>query len=108
MMAAVKAPGLDWVKIIIDEKDSYREISKHVGGMIELIPNFHTSAIIYGNEEGKLLELPINFPLTDQYGRIFDVVVGPVVMFGPINSDGEETELTDELFEETKKYFSEF
>ena len=105
MMAAVKAPGLDWIKVVFSDHKSYDDICKHVGGYIELVPNFYTKAILYCNEEGKMNGLPPNFPLLDPHGSIIDIIAGTVVMMGPCDGEGNETELTDELFEQTKHYF---
>jgi hypothetical protein len=105
MMAAVKAPGLDWIQVSFDKEHSYNMISGYVGGNIELVPNYHTKAIIYCNEDGKSLGLPLNFPLIDDQGRIVDIIVGVVVMLGPADEEGEEGDLTDELYQQTKQFF---
>jgi hypothetical protein len=105
MMAAIKNPGMDWIQVKIDKNKVYEFISESINGFFELVPNFHTKATLYCDEEGKLKNLPINFPLLNEDNSIVDVVVGPVVMFGPTDEEGEETSLTDELFQETKKYF---
>ena len=65
------------------------EISKIVGGSIEMVPNFHTEAIMYCNEEGKLQSLAPNFFVTNPDSEIIDCILGPVVMFGPNDGDGD-------------------
>ena len=54
-------------KIIENKKDEpqYKEVSKFVGGMIECI-QFPNGDLLLINEEGKLMQLPLNPEATDE------------------------------------------
>ena len=65
---------------------SLREIQEAVGGYIELIPTGNLG-YMYGNEEGKLMGLPVNKAATSMI-TFDDIVVGDVVVM----EEGEEDE----------------
>jgi len=98
MLAAIKKPGEPWRCEEVDPTLEF--LNKVVGGSIELVPNFHTKAIMYCNEEGQRLELAQNFYTKDREGMICDVILGTVIMFGPA-FHSKETDLSVELFKET-------
>ena len=75
------------------------------GGYLEAIPNMHTNATIYGDEESKLKELMENVYLTNGVGMILEVICGPLVMVGPPDKNGNDTNLTEALFKRTIKHF---
>ena len=78
-------------KIIEDKKDepNYKEVSKFVGGMVECV-HFPNGDLLLLNEEGKLMQLPLNpeattlwrAPFTkDKYAFGYDdFVVGPAIL----------------------------
>jgi hypothetical protein len=99
MLAAIKHPGAMWRTL--DMPPTLEEISKIVCGNIEMVPNYHTKAIMYCNEEGKMHSLSPNFFITNENGKIIDCILGSVVMFGPNDGDGNESDLTVDLFNET-------
>ena len=78
-------------KIIADKKDEpkYEEVSKFVGGMVECI-TFPNGDLILINEEGKLINLPLNPEATALWRATFtkeeysfgydDFVVGPAIL----------------------------
>lgn len=84
-------------------------LQKIVGGYIEIVPNRYTDAIMYCNEEGKLEDLESNFFIfeNDTDDDCIDVILGPVIMFGPYVNDSE-TDLTEELFNKTLKCIEDF
>ena len=77
-------------KIIEDKKDEpkYKEVSKFVGGMVECI-TFPNGDLLLINEEGKLINLPLNPEATALWRATFtkdkyvtgynDFVVGPAI-----------------------------
>lgn len=71
-----------------------------VGGYIE-----HVDFGIYGlylNEEGKLNGLPINRLATELWSAAYgptDILVGPVVLVGLANEDGDDTDLPVEVID---------
>ena len=78
-------------KIIADKKDEpkYEEVSKFVGGMVECI-TFPNGDLLLINEEGKLINLPLNPEATAIWRATFtkdkylfghdDFVVGPAIL----------------------------
>ena len=78
-------------KIIENKKDEpqYKEVSKFVGGMVECI-QFPNGDLLLVNEEGKLMQLPLNPEATALWRATFDndnyitgrkdFVVGPAIL----------------------------
>ena len=78
-------------KIIEDKKDEpkYKEVSKFVGGMVECI-TFPNGDLLLINEEGKLINLPLNPEATALWRATFtkdkylfgydDFLVGPAIL----------------------------
>ena len=78
-------------KIIADKKDEprYKEVSKFVGGMVECV-QFPNGDLLLLNEEGKLMNLPLNEIATGLWRETFtkdkyafgydDFVVGPAIL----------------------------
>lgn len=95
--------SLDMEPRVFDTDDypsTYDAIVEGVGGYIEAVflPASHTilpSQTMYINEEGKLNGLPRNHRATALTRGILspsDFVVGDVVIAGPPDSEGEDTE----------------
>lgn len=82
-----------------DYDSSYEAISRNVNGWIEAVAlgEEHVSLpnhSLYLNEEGKLDNLPINDRATTLTRGVlspYDIVVGDVVITGPVDEEGEET-----------------
>ena len=78
-------------KIIENKKDepNYKEVSKFVGGMVECV-QFPNGDLLLLNEEGKLMQLPLNPEATTLWRATFtkdkyafgydDFVVGPAIL----------------------------
>ena len=78
-------------KMITDKKDEpdYKAVSKFVGGMVEAV-TFPNGDLLLLNEEGKLMQLPVNKEATKIWRETFtadkylwghdDVVVGPAIL----------------------------
>lgn len=71
-----------------------------VGGLIEPLPLPRFGGDVILNEEGKLIGLPFNSIATDVAllsGGLDprDVIVGDVVVMGPVDGRGEMTDVTD-------------
>ena len=67
-----------------------------VGGSIQAVYPFEEPAALICNDEGKLLNLPLNRALRDSNGVIYDIVAGTFFLCAaPADSDSFES-LTDE------------
>lgn len=108
MLAAIKDPGKAWRHV--NFQVNLKNLNEVVGGYIEAVPNLLTEAVMYCNEEGKLHDLEPNFYVYQdaEMKQPFDIIVGSVIMFGPRDKDGNETDLTSELFEQTIKTIKDF
>ena len=53
-----------------------------VGGLIEAVYPFEEPVAIVCNEEGKLLELPLNRALLDENGHVYDIIAGTFFVVG--------------------------
>ena len=73
-----------------------------VGGYIEAAPT-KGDVTVYVNEEGKIHGLPINAVATDLYYKLapfmegHDILVGTVVILGPVDDEGYETAVPDSV-----------
>ena len=101
--------------IEIKNLNGYDDLSSSVQGWLEAL-RFSTGMTGYVNEEGKLKNLPLN-PLATyicnkmSVGLSFsDYIVGPMVCVGPVDSEGEDTDLSSEMIAEVislqKSFFS--
>ena len=107
--------GTWWIVIGVDgtttehpEQPTYADLSAAVGGPLEAVtlhsPGTKAHCTMYVNEEGKLEGLPINirasrFAHTGGHWHR-DVIVGPAVLIGPPDKDGNDTPLLLDTVEE--------
>lgn len=70
----------------VTRENEYSEVRSRVGGYIEMVGVLPGGLIVYGDEEGVLKQLPLNPYVSGLVGR---TVVGPVVVVGPVDGDGE-------------------
>ena len=96
------------ISIVIDpigtirkiDLDGYQPLSEAIGGLIESVPA-SPEITIWCNEEGKILNLDYNpiatrvWEVFDDYGVVTagDVLVGTVVVQGPVDEEGETTDV---------------
>ena len=90
----VKEPGKPWRWGTIED---YKDLQKLVGGYIEAAPICPDVCTVYVNEEGKLQDLDPNM-LWCANGGVHDVLVGTLVVLGPPDEDGDDTDLTPQAF----------
>ena len=77
---------------IDDDLESMQEL---VGGLIQEFMPFHSETdpryddvAIICNEEGKLMRLPPSRAITDEDGRVMDVIAGPFfICYAPLESE---------------------
>jgi len=98
MRALVIEPAGDLRYVDLSETGHLRDLQGIVGGWIEFVGmrSEHFEMVVH--EEGKLVGRPLNPIGTALYERahgVRDVVVGPVVLIGPADDDGETTGLSE-------------
>ena len=80
-------------------------MQKIVGGSIEVVYPFEEPVALICNEEGKLLNLPLNRALRDDEGNVYDIISGTFFLCAaPPDSEHFES-LTDQ---QAKTYMERF
>lgn len=74
MVEPLKAP------YVTEVKNDYRAMQDLVGGLFQAV--YTEDAACLMNDEGKLLGLPFNRALRDEYGKIYDVIAGSFFICG--------------------------
>lgn len=81
----------------IVEVDGLAGYQAIVGGLIEPVTlNRGADDTLYLNEEGKIIGLPVNSIATDLALNVLqwrDVIVGDVVIVGPLDEEGYDTDI---------------
>ena len=91
--------------MVQDVGSDLASMQKIVGGPIEAVYPFDEPVALVCNEEGKLLNLPLNRALRDDEGNVYDIISGTFfVCAAPPDSD-HFTGLTDQ---EIKTYMERF
>ena len=100
--AYIRNPGSGkWMPAIIN---GYNDINAAVGGYIEAVP-LSQDFTLYCNEEGKLNDLEPNAYWIVN-GRPHDTLVGSLVLMGPVDEDGEDTDATPEMLTLVDKHLA--
>lgn len=68
--------------IVKEIETGLEPLQKAVGGLIEAVYPFEEPVAIVCNEEGKLLELPLNRALLDENGHVYDIIAGTFLVVG--------------------------
>ena len=91
--------------MVQDVGSDLKSMQKIVGGSIQAIYPFDEPVALICNEEGKLLNLPLNRALRDDEGNVYDIISGTFfVCAAPPDSDRFEG-LTDQ---QVKTYIERF
>lgn len=86
--------------------DTLTSMQQIVGGTIQAVYPFEEPVALICNDEGKLLNLPLNRALRDSNGAIYDIVAGTFFLCAaPADSDRFEG-LTDEQAQAYSERFS--
>ena len=90
----------------MDIDNSLESMQALVGGMIQAVYPFNEPVALICNDEGKLLNLPMNRVLQHpETGTIYDVVCGTMFLYGaPANSD-HFTDLSPEQIARYQAYY---
>ena len=79
-------------------------LQKMVGGLIQAVYPFEDAVALICNDEGKLLGLPLNRPLYDEDGEMYDILVGTFLVVGLTEDDFGS--LSEEMIEKYTEVFS--
>lgn len=92
----------------IVETTGLADLQKAVEGFVEAVPGEDFTAWV--NEEGKVKGMPFN-PRADRFLHLaipalstWDCIVGPVIITGGADEDGEDTDISPELIERANEY----
>ena len=80
---------------VVEIEDELESMQDLVGGLIEPYDPFYSetdpryeNVILVYNEEGKLMQLPLNRAIVDEDGRVMDVIRGPFFLcYAPVESE---------------------
>lgn len=87
---------------------NYRQLCDIVDGYIQMIPFGDKPYFGYCNEEGKFLDLPENRIVTElwydsgQTILLGDYIAGNVILFGPVDFEGNDTDYPEQLLKDLK------
>ena len=91
--------------MVQDIGSGLESMQKIVGGSIEAVYPFDEPVALICNEEGKLLDLPLNRALRDDVGNVYDIISGTFFLCAaPPDSDRFES-LSDQ---QVKTYLERF
>lgn len=62
--------------------DGLKSLQAAVGGWIDAIQPFDDPVALVCNDEGKIMQMPLNRALRDDSGKIYDAVAGPFFICG--------------------------
>ena len=85
--------------------DSLEAMQKIVGGLIEAVYPFDAPVALICNEEGKLLDLPLNRALRDDAGEVYDIISGTFFLCAAPTDSDHFAGLTDQ---QVKTYLEQF
>ena len=91
--------------IVQDIDDGLESMQKIVGGSIEAVYPFADSVALICNEEGKLLNLPLNRALRDDEGNVYDIISGTFFLCAAPPDSDRFAGLTDQ---QVKTYMERF
>ena len=93
-------------KPIVQDIDAGLEsMQKIVGGPIEAVYPFDEPVVLICNEEGKLLNLPLNRALRDDEGNVYDIISGTFFLCAAPPDSDRFAGLTDQ---QVKTYMERF
>lgn len=96
--------------LTVREVEGYKDLQSLVDGNIQMI-ELNKQMTAYINEEGKIFDLPFNARATHlcrENQAIFesDHIVGPMVVLGPIQDDGDDSSLDPALLRDLFNTYS--
>jgi hypothetical protein len=96
---AVLEPGKAWARRVIPHNlEALRGV---VGGNLKALPGIQ-GAVVYVNEDGADLDMPPSAAWVQKPGVPVTMLLGPVLVTGPVDHEGLETPITDDIFSRVK------
>ena len=86
--------------------DGLEAMQKIVGGTIQATYPFEEPIVLICNDEGKILNLPLNRALRHSSGRVYDIVAGIFFLCAAPADKDNFASLTDEQAQTCLKYFA--
>lgn len=91
--------------MVQDIGSDLESMQKIVGGSIQAIYPFDEPVVLIANEEGKLLNLPLNRALRDDKGNVYDIISGTFFLCAAPPDSDHFAGLTDQ---QVKMYMERF
>lgn len=91
--------------MVQDIGSDLESMQKIVRGLIEAVYPFDEPVALICNEEGKLLNLPLNRALRDDEGNVYDIISGTFFVCAAAPDSDRFADLTDQ---EVKTYMERF
>lgn len=91
--------------VVQDISSDLESMQKTVGGSIEAVYPFDEPVALICNEEGKLLNLPLNRALRDDEGNVYDIISGTFFLCAAPPDSDRFAGLTDQ---QVKTYMERF
>ena len=91
--------------MVQDVGSDLESMQKIVGGLIEAVYPFDEPVALIANEEGKLLNLPLNRALRDDEGTVYDIISGTFFLCAAPPDSDRFAGLTDQ---QIKTYMERF
>lgn len=94
---------------ITETELTLENMQQTVGGLIQAVYPWKDKVALVCNDEGKILDLPLNRALADEEGRVYDVVAGTFFICGLTEDNfGSLTDEQAELYSEKFRDIHEF
>ena len=91
--------------MVQDINAGLESMQKIVGGSIEAVYPFDEPVALICNEEGKLMNLPLNRALRNDAGEVYDIVSGTFFLCAAPPDSDRFTSLTDEQVKTYMEWF---
>ena len=92
--------------VVQDIGSDLESMQRIVGGFIQAIYPFEEPVALICNEEGKLLNLPLNRALRDDKGNVYDIISGTFFVCAAPPDSNHFAGLTDQQVETYMKQFA--
>ena len=92
--------------VVQDIGSDLESMQRIVGGFIQAIYPFEEPVALICNEEGKLLNLPLNRALRDDKGNVYDIISGTFFVCAAPPDSNHFAGLTDQQVKTYMEWFS--